>query len=30
MMLIALVALPIVFLLRKGGASADTGHAVLE
>jgi DHA2 family multidrug resistance protein len=30
MMLIALAAMPIVFLLRKGGPQADTGHAVLE
>jgi DHA2 family multidrug resistance protein len=30
MMLIALAAMPIVFLLRKGGAQADAGHAVLE
>jgi DHA2 family multidrug resistance protein len=30
MMLIALAAMPIVFLLRKGGPQADAGHAVLE
>jgi DHA2 family multidrug resistance protein len=30
MMLIALAAMPIVFLLRKGGPPADAGHAVLE
>jgi MFS transporter, DHA2 family, multidrug resistance protein len=30
MMLIALAAMPVVFLLRKGGKQADAGHAVLE
>jgi DHA2 family multidrug resistance protein len=30
MMLIALAAMPIVFLLRKGGPQADAAHAVLE
>jgi MFS transporter, DHA2 family, multidrug resistance protein len=30
MMLIALAAVPIVFLLRKGGPQADAGQAVLE
>jgi multidrug resistance efflux pump len=30
MMLIALAAMPIVFLLRKGGSQADAGHPVLE
>ncbi len=30
MMLIALGAMPIVFLLRKGAPQADAGHAVLE
>jgi DHA2 family multidrug resistance protein len=30
MMLIALAAVPIVFLLRKGGPQADAGHAVLD
>jgi DHA2 family multidrug resistance protein len=30
MMLIALAAMPIVFLLRKGAAQGTAGHAVLE
>jgi hypothetical protein len=30
MMLIALAAMPIVFVLRKGGPRADAGHALLE
>jgi hypothetical protein len=30
MMLIALAAMPIVFLLRNGGPQAGAGHAVLE